>query len=271
MPITIAEKLNGRSGDKDRRQVKYFVRGTDDDSEAIFSVRNSTVVPTIWDGLPQRSVVVEPLSDQLWEANVNYSKSEGGGGGPDPPTGSITYSFETGAENVHVTHSLQTVHRYVQSGSPHDYKQGMNVQDDGSYEGTDILMPVSTFSYTFKFAAGLVTEAYIRSVEAAVATWNSVEWRARPAGEVLLMGVSGSQGTSETPSIQFRFKRQPNVSGLTIGDISGISKQGWDYLWVATKDEEQGQDNDKKIISVPKQVNVERVLRSSNFSTILGF
>lgn len=267
MPITLAETKNSRSGDLDRRTIKYFVRGTDDDTAAIQHVNNSADVPLTWAGLPRSGIVIEQLADEFWQAEVNYGRRENG---EDPgPTGSITYSFETSVETVHITHSLGTVQSYVASGfRAKNYKQGIGPTEDGGYTGVDIPIAVSSFSYAFKFASGTLTDSYILAVESAVGRWNDRVWRGRAEGEVLLAGVSGSQGTSETPTLQFRFKRRPNVDNLQIGDVDGIAKRGWDYLQVFT--EREAQDSEK-LVSVAKQVNVEQVLRNADFLAILGF
>ena len=48
------------------------------------------------------------------------------------------------------------------------------------------------------------------------------------------------------------------MTGLTIGGgITGINKDGWDYLWVRYNDEEDAAA--KKLVRRPEAVYVERV------------
>jgi len=265
MPITIAERANGRGGDTKARQIKYLVRGTDDEQEAIDAIQADPVtVPTVWNGFPMRSIVVEQLADTIWEANIGYG--EPSGTGDDSITiGSVQYSFDTAVEMVKVTHSLETVDTY--GSDPPDFKGGINPKDDGTFEGIERPVPAGSFGYTFKPTAGTITLAYQMAVEGLVGKYNSAIWRSRAAGEVMLWGVSGTIGNQETPAISFKFRRKPNVSGLTIGDISSIDKKGWDYLWVFAEKIDDGD----RIVSIPSAVYVERITETDNFATVLGF
>lgn len=263
MPITIAERFKGRGGDTKARQIKYLVRGTDDDQLAIDAIINSPDILTVWNGFPLRSVVVEQLGDDIWEANVGYGEPSGTGD-ESITLGSVQYSFDTSVEMVKVTHSLETVSTY---GSGPDFKQGINPKDDGTFEGVERPVPSSSFQFTFRPAGGTITEAYQRDVEAAVGKYNSALWRSRAAGEVMLWGVSGSIGTQEAPAISFKFRRKPNVSGIAIGDVTGIAKKGWEYLWVYAEKEEIG----GKMVPVPQAVYVERLTETVDFASVLLF
>jgi len=66
--------------------------------------------------------------------------------------------------------------------------------------------------------------------------------------------------------ITFAFAASPNVTDLTIGNISGISKKGWDYLWCRYADFE---DTDAKmLVKRPIAVVVNRVYPSGSFSLL---
>ena len=56
------------------------------------------------------------------------------------------------------------------------------------------------------------------------------------AGELLFTGASGDI-VAEDPSLQFTFLASKNVSSLTIGDITGITKAGHDYIWFSFKND----------------------------------
>ena len=58
------------------------------------------------------------------------------------------------------------------------------------------------------------------------------------AGECLFLGASGSKPGADDWEITFRFAASPNRTGITVGDIAGISKKGWEYLWVRCADAE---------------------------------
>jgi hypothetical protein len=43
---------------------------------------------------------------------------------------------------------------------------------------------------------------------------------------------------TEDWEIPFKFAASPNATDLTVGDITGIEKKGWEYLWVRYADAE---------------------------------
>ena len=86
----------------------------------------------------------------------------------------------------------------------------------------------------------------------------------------LFLGASGSKraqvGEEEDWEITYRFAGSPNVTGLSIGPISGISKKGWEYLWVRYADQED--TTAKALVKRPIAAYVERVYESGNFAAL---
>jgi len=66
--------------------------------------------------------------------------------------------------------------------------------------------------------------------------------------------------------LTFRFACSPNATGLVVGDITGIDKLGWDYLWVryATYEDSSG----RSLVQRPASVHVDRVLVPSDYSAL---
>jgi hypothetical protein len=64
-----------------------------------------------------------------------------------------------------------------------------------------------------------------------------------------------------------------NASGLTIGDIAGITKKGHELAWIAYKDYEDTTSDPGKTLpgKKPKAVYVERVYDTIAFGQALGF
>jgi len=86
------------------------------------------------------------------------------------------------------------------------------------------------------------------------------------AGEVLFLGASGSRRGYGDWEITFRFAASPNVTNLTIGDITGINKKGWEYLWVRYADSEDTAA--KALVKKPIAVYIERVYDDGNLSLL---
>jgi hypothetical protein len=54
------------------------------------------------------------------------------------------------------------------------------------------------------------------------------------------------------------------VSGLAVGPITGITKRGWDYLWVRYADAE----DQNVLVKQPIAAYVERVYLDGNFALL---
>ena len=80
----------------------------------------------------------------------------------------------------------------------------------------------------------------------------------------MFLGASGAKRGFEDWEITFRFAASPNVAGLSLGNISGINKEGWQYLWVRFADDEDGSSS--TLIKKPVAAYVERVYEYGDFS-----
>ena len=133
-----------------------------------------------------------------------------------------------------------------------------------SVDGTDITVPVYNFTETHHIPVANVTNAYKTALFLLTGRTNNATFRGFAAGEVLFLGASGSQRGFEDWEITFRFAASPNVTGLSVGDITGIAKEGWQYLWVKYADTE----SDGAIVKQPVAVYVEKVYESGDYSAL---
>jgi hypothetical protein len=100
-------------------------------------------------------------------------------------------------------------------------------------------------------------------------TTNSAAFRGFEAGEVLFVGCSGNQEWDDQKgrgpwSLSYRFVASKNITGDTIGSITGIAKKGHEYLWVRYEDAVDS----SSLIKKPKAVYVNKVYKESNFSSL---
>ena len=137
-----------------------------------------------------------------------------------------------------------------------------------SVEGVDLLVPSYNFGETHYIPQQSVTDAYKAKLFALTGRVNSAAFRGLARGECLFRGASGSQRSEEDWEITFNFSASPNVTGLTVGDITGINKLGWEYLWVRYVDKEQTVGNAKYIVRVPQFAYVEQVYYFGDFSQL---
>lgn len=267
MPIIVTEKFESRrstKGDNPSAELVYTVRGTNDDLAARSAAEAES--PDTYDGLPRQTVSVEPVGFELWEATARYAQAQGGG---FPQSGESVFSFDTGGGTQHITQSKQTISSHAAPGATApDFKGAIGVTADG-VEGVDITVPVYQFSETHYLPDSAVTQGYKATLFGLTGKVNNSAWKGFNAGEVLFLGATGSRRGTTSDSdweITFRFAASPNATGIAVGPIGGISKRGWEYLWVRYADAEDA--GSQAIVKRPVAAYVERVYDEGAFSAL---
>jgi len=255
MAVTVHEKWDSREtteGESPSIDRIYIVRGTDDDLAAKTALRSAS--PVLYDGLIRQSLHIERAAEELWEGSVRYGMKQ------PPETGDSSYQFDTGGGTQHVTQSLETIGKYAPPGKvAPDFKGAIGVTHE-SVEGVDVTVPVYNFTETHYIATGLVTGTYMATLFSLTGKINESAFRGFAAGEVLFLGASGAKRGEDDWEITFRFAASANVTDLAIGDIVGIDKRGWEYLWVRYADEDDVAA--KMLVKRPVAAYVERVYKA---------
>lgn len=257
MPVTVEEKFESRlvtTGQNPSAELRFNIRGTNDDVAARSAL--ATTAPAAFDlhgtglvFLPRETITIQPVGDLLWEGIVRYAVI--------PQTNESVFAFDTGGGTQHITQSLQTVGAYAPGGQvPPNFKGAIGVTAD-SVEGVDITVPVYQFFETHYIDDAYVTPAYKGTLFALTGRVNSTPFKGFAPGECLFLGASGSKRGSGDWEINYRFAASPNVAGLVVGDIVGISKKGFEYLWVRYQDAEDSAA--KALVKRPVAAYVEQV------------
>lgn len=257
MPVEVWEKFGSRestAGDTPSIDLLYVIQGTSDDLVAKNAL--ATASPVLYDGLRRSSWHVEQIGVDLWNGSVRYDKIE---------TSESSFSFDTGGGSQHITQSLNTVGSYVADGQSPNFYGAIGVTHD-SVEGVDITVPIYNFSETHYFDPSLITGAYKATLFSLTGKVNGGAFRGFAAGEVLFLGASGSQRGADKWEITYRFAASPNVTNLQIGQINGVNKKGWEYLWVRYADSED--TNAKMLVKKPIAAYVEQVYPYGNFAAL---
>jgi hypothetical protein len=131
-------------------------------------------------------------------------------------------------------------------------------------EGTDVTVPVYNFTETHYLPDSAVTGAYKAALFQLTGRVNNASFKGFAAGEVLFLGASGAKRGTDDWEITYRFAASPNVTGLAVGPITGITKLGWDYLWVRYADAE----DENVLVKQPIAAYVERVYELGNFGAL---
>lgn len=180
-------------------------------------------------------------------------------------SGQYSFRFSSSGGTLHITHSRETVNKYP--GTARTMNQAIDVGRDNVPRGADVVIPALKMSYTFKHPLGMVNEAYANALYEVTGTANDAVWHGMQPGEALFLGADGSDGTDAEAEVTFHVIREKNLQDLTIGGISGIRKDGHDFLWVHWQDDAV----DGKPGVKPRAVYVERLYRRINFTAALGF
>lgn len=277
MSIVVEEKFKSRPsviGQGAQVELLYTIRGTTDDLAAKAALVDAS--PAEYDGLVRLSAEIDPVgldgssgggAPSVWDGTVRYGVVDGSA----PQTGSSSFSFDTGGGSQHITQSLATTGIYSAPGIPAAPNfQGAIGVTENAVEGVDITVPVYNFSETHYLPSSSVTLAYRSTLFYLTGRVNAAGFKGTAAGECLFLGASGSKRSvpgADDWEITYRFAASPNMSGLVVGPITGISKGGWEYLWVRYRDVED--TGAKMLVKQPVAVYVERVYESGNFGSLL--
>ena len=271
MTITFDEKWESAGLDLYSADFVGILRGTDDYVTALTEA--ATFIPATWSNninllYLQNIGKIERIAEEVWKVPFNYGsiQSQQQQNQEFATESDFARSFEIGGGTAKITHSKATVNTYVPSGqTAADFKQGINVTDTG-VEGCDIYSGPSVFTETRNFLASGYN-SLCATLETLAFKVNSAAFLGRPAGTVLYTGASGSiKGSSEFGAVTHKFLYSRNVSDITIGAITGITKRGHDFLW--TRSKEDVDTSAKRVIMVPNQVNVERVYDYADLNNI---
>ena len=257
MAITIDEKFDSRAATESESpltELLYVVQGTDND----VTVKNllAATSPAIYSGLKRDSFSIKHLGGGVWDCSVQYTKFES----------DSQFTFDTGGGTQHISQSLQTVGAYPAPGEiAANFWGAIGVNQD-QIDGTDVTVPVFNFTETHYINSAFVTGAYKQALFLLTGRVNGGPFKGFAAGEVLFLGATGAKRGFEDWEITFRFAASPNVTGLSMGNITGINKQGWHYLWVRFDDDED--TTAKTLIKKPIAAYVERVYEYGDFSAL---
>lgn len=281
MAITVIEDPESRHttiGSPESCQTRtYTVEGTTNHGEALAALRDPANVPGFvdpyeevpgWAGLvwlPRREIDVTPLpAFGSWRGRVAYSSFT---------PNEFAFDIGGGTEHIVINDRGPTFAYSPLGTTAPDMKGrvGVNWNNDTlNIEGCDVPPGDLSVQFTRKqlFASSEITKAYLGTLVALRHAVNNAEFYGLEAGEALFLGACGRPLGDFTWELMFRWAGSPNRKNLGIPFkepvITGIDKQGWDYLWVLYKEgeKESWQTPD------PIAVYVEQLLPRGDFGEL---
>ena len=260
MAVTVEELFDGREDTFDsdnknpRVRIRYSVAGASGESEVKTEMDSETPSSQYTSLTKSETRITERLNTDTWIVEKTWWKPAVQSGVGEEPI----VTFDTAGGTQHITQSKGTV-SYGTNPPDNDNAIGF---DGEKVHGVDIVSPAFDWSETHILTT--VNAAYFGTLFSTTGKVNSDSFRQFSAGEVLFLGCSGSRLKSGEWEMTFRFSASANVTNRTIGTITGISKGGWDYLWVRY---ETTTDNDA-IVQQPSWVYVETIYDETDFSAL---
>ena len=261
MPIKIqAGTVRGSASDGSHSQA-YLAWPYADRASAEAAVLAS--VPAFIDGNPVTDVTGEEYEtlEDSWRVAVTWSDEDPSA---DPSTSDSSYSFEAGISSVNVKQSYGTT--IYGTGAPDFDSNVLYDPKEDRYLGSDVKIPTFGFAETHYQPDLLVDTTYINTIYGMVGKYNNTSFRGFDAGEVLFLGAAGAKRRADLWEITYRFEGSPNLASISIGDITGIAKLGWQYLWALYG---EGSGSGPTFVAPPVEgVYVEDLYQSGNMALL---
>lgn len=256
--------------------LEYYVTGTtsrDDAAAAVIAqlpfILRSRLVP--------RSLKMRPHGEALnvWKATVEYLEPDKVEKPKQMPRaiGQATWSFDATGGTARITECPAGLGGQATFGADApDADSQINIVD-GKPEGVDIVIPQLTLTINQKFAGATLTLSWVKSFANMVGKTNDATFLGFAAGELLLLGGQGTQPVAYNDDgstafgerdLTFQFAYSENRTGLAFGGITGVDKNGHDYIWFAYEVTENADSLKGKLLGV----YVATVYEEADFSTL---
>ena len=258
---SVSESVVSRRGNSLFEERTYTALDYSTKSAAISAAHASVDCPSAIGDLDRLDdeTDAEEFHEDQWTVRVRWKLFE-------PTTGS-NFSFEIGGSSIFRTHSIATVNSYANVGdTAPDFNNAIGW--DGQRVNGVQLPPTPGFTFTIPARKDVVDvdTAYITAVANLLYKTNDATFQGFPAGETLFLGLIGNRVGEEQWQLYYKFAREENQTGLSVDTITGIAKEGWEYLWVYYEPQD---DATAKALNVkPKAVYVEQVFEEGSYTDL---
>lgn len=253
MPTT--ESYTSRSATGSQITRRYIASNYSTEALAIAAVH--TAAPSSIGDLERvdGETRIDEIKEDTYSATVTWRLIE-------PSTG-LNYSFTLGGNSFFREFAISQT-GYWSGGSWS--ADGVGINFDGERVNGVTLPPRPGLEFTLERLKPIadVDNAYIDAVSDLLLTTNDATFEGFAAGEVLFLGLTGQRQGDGDWRLYYKFGRNPNETGLSVGSITSIAKEGWEYLWVYYKQQE---DTTRKFLAVaPYAAFVAQVFEDGDFS-----
>lgn len=219
-----------------------------------------SIVATTYGILYREDIILDPAGFEQWKVTVPFGLRK-------YEIGEFRFRASTTGGTAHITQSRGTVVFLAPGATDPDNKGTIGVRGPDEIDGTEIVIPALKVNIYFRHPQAFITMAKIVQMARATGTVNEDSFLGFAPGEVLFLGLDCGDGTQTEAEVEYQFAMSENITGQTAGDITGIAKPGWDYLWFKYKDNADNNVPAKQ----PEYASVERVYRRIAFQPLFGF
>lgn len=224
----------------------------------------STITVAGGPDLIRRNTSWDQLTPDSWRFIVNYSHPDKRR--EDVDTGSYLFAFDTTGGRQRIMQTLNRKQSKARPGETPLDTHGLIGWDGERAEGVEVIVPSLQFEITKRQPKGIITHAYVRTLRGLTGKKNNGTFLTYAAGEVAFLGARGRQSTESDPEVTYFFNVEENQTGLTIDEITGINKDGQDYLWVYYEpDQDFAAD---ALTAKPHTAFVDEVRKAADFSAL---
>lgn len=253
--------VDSTTGTRTGKRV-WLVSNTSSPQTARTALKDGPVLIDQYDGMFRESLEYdEGPSSTSWEFTANYNANV-------PDIGGYTINIDTSGGSILQTTSYAQSRYAISGKTAPDYLKSIDVRD-GKPQGVQRIIPALKINVRAKIAAEYISSplAYSKLIAELTGTTNNGAMfdSEFATGELLFAGASGDV-VADDPQLTFTFLASKNVTGLSIGGITGITKAGHDYMWYlfdTAKDASTG-----LLISKPRAAYVDRVYGQADHSLL---
>lgn len=262
--MSVLETYSGRSATGSQISRQYIASGYTTESAAIAAVH--TALPSTLGDLERLDgeTRVDELKENVYTATVTWRLVE--------PSVGLNYSFTLGGNSFSREFAIAQTGYWAGGVSFTATHVGINFDGERVNGVTLPSRPGLEFTIERLKPIADVDNAYIDAVSDLLFTTNDATFEGFPPGEVLFLGLTGSRQGDGDWRLYYKFGRNPNETGVTIvasevsKNITGIDREGWQYLWVEYNARE---DTTRKYLSVdPRFAYVAQVFEDGTFADL---
>lgn len=278
MAVTIKESGTTRLlkiGVNSEARKEFFIDGTNDETVALAKLYAEapaiiTWIVTGWATFKGYAIdfSVEQISDVKWKGVVTYGDATSNTAAQ--PVGFSVLDFSFGGGTTKIDQGFAQTNYVPSGGKATNFHHTINNQD-GNVNGVEIQTAEAKFSIVWVFDPTSITATFKKDLlNVLINPVNDASFYGYDAGEVIFRGATGRRRSESKYEIKFDFAYSPNQTDLTIGEspnqITGISKKGWEYLWItyAAKPD----DTSGLMVQTAMQANVAQIYQTSDFSKL---